>query len=86
MCTGTWKVESGKWKMEKKRESGKWEIIAETLTLSVTFILSFVPVFSSPRSLSSVPVLVLRPLFPVPRFSNIIPSTLYDGNLHSVVG
>ena len=36
--------------MGKKRESGKWEIIAETLTLSVTsfHVLSFVPVFSSP--------------------------------------
>ena len=73
----------------EKRESGKWEIIAETLTLSVTsfHILSVVPVFSSPRSLSLVPVFVLRSLFPVPRFSNINPSTLFDdGNLHSVVG
>lgn len=47
--------ERGKWKMGKKRESGNWEIIAETLTLSVTsfHILPFVPAFSSPRSLSS---------------------------------
>ena len=33
MCTGTQKVESGKW---EKRESGNWEKIADTLTLSVT--------------------------------------------------
>lgn len=46
--------ERGKWKVQngEKRESGKWEIIAETLTLSVTsfHILSFVP---CPRSLCS---------------------------------